>query len=102
MRLASRSTYLGLVSGVHVCLSIDEQFHQLLVTPGSCTIHWCPQYCIPERGDVREGEREQEKREGESRKGGREGEEGREGGRERKGEGKKAGRIERRSMEGSY
>ena len=72
MRLASRSTHLGLVSGVHVCLSVDEQFHQLLVTPCSCTIHWCPQYGIPERGNKRRG------REGV----------GREGGRERKGGGK--------------
>ena len=64
MRLVSRSTYLGLVSGVHIRFCIDEQFHQLLMAPGSCTIHWCPQDGIPEGGKVRGGE-EGRRREGE-------------------------------------
>ena len=62
MRLVARSTYLGLVSGVHICLCIDEQFHQLLMAPGSCTIHWCPQDGIPEGGKVRGGERREGER----------------------------------------
>ena len=80
MRLVSRSTYLGLVSGVHIRFCIDEQFHQLLMAPGSCTIHWSPQDGIPEGGKVRGGE-------GRKEEGGGEG--GREGGRGR-------GRAERR------